>query len=57
MKGEGTNMSQAPGQETTLSMEFMVHEGMAGKHKFVVHVKTNDPTQPDKLPTVLSDWG
>ncbi len=38
-------------------MEFMMHKGMEGPHKFVVHVKTNDPTQPEKLLTVLSDWG
>ncbi len=38
-------------------MEFMMHEGMDGPHEFRVHVQTNDPNQPEKLLTVLSDWG
>jgi hypothetical protein len=38
-------------------MQFMMHEGMAGPHDFRVHVKTNDPDQPDKELIVLSDWG
>lgn len=38
-------------------MEFMMHEGMDGPHEFRVHVLTSDPTQPEKLLTVLSDWG
>ena len=34
-----------------------MHKGMDGPHEFRVHVLTNDPTQPEKLLTVLSDWG
>ncbi len=46
-----------PGQSTTLSMEFMMHQGMDGKHDFRVHIPNNDPTQKDKTVEVLSDWG
>ncbi len=38
-------------------MDFMMHEGMDGPHEFRVHVLTNDPKEPEKLLTVLSDWG
>jgi hypothetical protein len=38
-------------------MEFMMHAGMEGQHEFRVHVLTNDPAEPEKLLTVLSDWG
>jgi hypothetical protein len=37
-------------------MQFMMHKGMEGPHDFRVHVKTDDPTQPDKELIVLSDW-
>ncbi len=45
-----------PGQEATLVLTYMMHEGMGGKHRFIVHVKTNDLAQPDKQLTVLSNW-
>jgi Protein of unknown function (DUF1573) len=45
-----------PGQSTELSMEFLMHVGMEGPHDFRDHVKTTDPTQPDKELVVLSDW-
>jgi hypothetical protein len=45
-----------PGQKTTLSMSFMMHGDMGGKHNFRVHLPTNDPKQPDKTLTVLSNW-
>jgi Protein of unknown function (DUF1573) len=48
--------SLAPGQTIQLSMQFMMHEGMGGKHLFRVHVKTNDPSQPDRTLEVLSNW-
>lgn len=31
-------------------------EGMGGPHEFLVHVLTNDPTQPALALTVLSNW-
>ncbi len=38
------------------SSVFMMHEGMDGPHDFAVHLMTNDPTQSDKIVTVLSNW-
>ena len=49
-------MTLNPGQTTTLSMQFMMHEGMDGKHLFRVHVKTNDPTQQERTLDVASNW-
>jgi hypothetical protein len=37
-------------------MEFMMHEGMAGKHLFLVTVKTNDPDNVSKALYVASNW-
>jgi hypothetical protein len=45
-----------PGQQTTLSMQFMMHEGMDGMHDFRVHIPTNDPNNGDKELVVLSNW-
>jgi hypothetical protein len=45
-----------PGQRTSLSMEFMMHGDMGGRHDFRVHLPTNDPEQPDRTLTVLSNW-
>jgi hypothetical protein len=33
-----------------------MHEGMAGKHLFLISVKTNDPTNISKALYVASDW-
>jgi hypothetical protein len=45
-----------PGQVTTLSMEFMMHGDMGGLHDFRVHLMTNDPSEPERTLTVLSNW-
>jgi hypothetical protein len=46
-----------PGESTTVSSSsFMMHEGMDGKHNFIVHLVTNDPAQPDKQVEILSNW-
>jgi len=51
-------MSLKPGESTYVqSPDFMMHEGMDGKHDFAIHLKTNDPANPDFLVHVLSDWG
>ena len=39
------------------STVFMMHPGMDGPHDYAVHLKTNDPTNPDLIVHVLSDWG
>ena len=41
-------MALKPGESTTLHMEFMMHDGMEGKHDFRVHLPNNDPQQPDR---------
>jgi hypothetical protein len=52
------SMTLKPGESTYVqSPDFMMHEGMDGKHDFAVHLKTNDPHNPDFLVHVLSDWG
>jgi hypothetical protein len=37
-------------------MSFMMHEGMGGLHDFRVRLLTNDPRQPERELTVLSNW-
>jgi hypothetical protein len=49
-------MALKPGESTTLYMQFMMHEGMDGMHDFRVHLPSNDPEQPDRSLTVLSNW-
>jgi hypothetical protein len=45
-----------PGATTTLSIQFMMHEGMDGYHDFRVHLPNNDPAWGEKTLTVLSNW-
>ena len=45
-----------PGEATTLSMEFMMHGDMGGRHDFRVHLPTNYPAQPDRTLAVISNW-
>lgn len=52
-----SSMVLKPGESATVtSTEFFMHDGMDGKHNFAVHLITNDPTQPDKVVNVLSNW-
>jgi hypothetical protein len=37
-------------------MEFMMHGDMGGRHNFRVHVLTNDPNDPERFLTVVSNW-
>lgn len=46
-----------PGEEATIALRFTMHEGMGGQHEFRIHVRTNDPSQPEIPLTVLSVWG
>lgn len=50
------SMTLKPGETTTLSMEFMMHGDMGGKHDFRVHIPNNDPNHKDITLTVLSNW-
>lgn len=49
-------MTLKPGETTTLSMQFMMHEGMGGPHDFRLHLRTNDPSAADATTNVLSNW-
>ncbi len=33
-----------------------MHEGMGGPHDFRVHLRTNDPDEPNKELVILSNW-
>lgn len=46
-----------PGESTIIqSAVFMMHAGMDGPHNFAVHLKTNDPNNPDMIVNVVSNW-
>jgi hypothetical protein len=49
-------MAIAPGEETTVSLEFTMHRGMGGPHEFRVHLRSDDPLEPEKVLVVKSDW-
>jgi hypothetical protein len=38
-------------------MDYMMHEGMDGPHRFDVHLQTNDPYEPEMVLVAKSDWG
>ncbi len=46
----------APGQETTVSTEFTMHEGMGGAHLFAIHVKSNDAVEKERVLKIRSFW-
>ncbi|MHB0877455.1 MAG: hypothetical protein ACYC5O_15565 [Anaerolineae bacterium] len=37
-------------------MTFTMGAAMAGPHEFWLHVRSNDPQQPEKLLVLKSDW-
>ncbi len=49
-------MTLQPGESTQVTMEYLMHGDMGGPHDFRLHLKTNDPTQPDKEVALLSNW-
>lgn len=51
-----SRMILQPGEETTISLHFTMHNMMGGAHEFRVHVLTNDPTQAVIPLTILSNW-
>ncbi len=50
-------MTIAPGRSATISVQFMMHEGMEGPHDFRINLQTNDPVEPEKELVILSNWG
>lgn len=55
-KAEIDSMSLRPGQQTEIKLRFMMHDGMDGQHEFRISLRTNDPLEPIKTLTVLSNW-
>jgi hypothetical protein len=51
-----SSYSARPGEEITISMTFMMHDGMDGQHDFRVLLQTNDPEHPEQELTILSNW-
>ena len=49
-------MALNPGESTNVSIEFVMHGDMGGKHDFRLHLDTNDPKIPDQVVTILSNW-
>jgi hypothetical protein len=45
-----------PGQTTMITFLLMMHDGMGGYHDLRLHLETNDPTQSDRMITILSNW-
>lgn len=45
-----------PGEETTVSTTFTMHEGMGGAHDFRVHLTTDAAVDPHHELTILSNW-
>ncbi len=45
-----------PGDSTFVTLEYLMHGSMGGQHDFVLHLVTNDPTQPDKTVDIRSNW-
>jgi hypothetical protein len=45
-----------PGEETEVSTQFTMHQGMGGPHLFAIHIKSNDAVQPERLLKIRSLW-
>jgi hypothetical protein len=45
-----------PGEEATVSMSFMMDNGMVGMHEYLAHIMTDDPVEPDKQVRIFSNW-
>lgn len=48
--------SVPPGGEATVTVQFTMHPGMDGPHDFRVHLRSNDPLEPEKELQILSNW-
>lgn len=45
-----------PGQDTEVSTQFTMHEGMGGPHLFVIRLRTNDAVEAERLLKIRSLW-
>jgi hypothetical protein len=47
-------MTLQPGQETTLKVQFTMHQGMGGPHRFAIKVPSNDAVDAATTLTVAA---
>ncbi len=40
-----------------MAIETAMHEGMEGPHLFIITIKSNDPTAPEKQVQLKGDFG
>jgi hypothetical protein len=45
-----------PGEIATVSMRYTMHPGMDGQHDLRIHLRSNDPANPEIQLTALSNW-
>jgi hypothetical protein len=45
-----------PGEIATVSMRYTMHPGMDGQHDLRIHLRSNDPNNPEIQLTALSNW-
>ena len=45
-----------PGEIATVSMRYTMHPGMDGEHDLRIHLRSNDPDNPEIELTALSNW-
>jgi len=47
-------MTLQPGQETSVNVQFSMHQGMGGPHRFIIKLASNDPVEPTTALTVAT---
>jgi uncharacterized protein DUF1573 len=51
-----SNQRLRPGEIATVSMRYQMHPGMDGPHDLRIHVRSNDPNNPEIELIALSNW-
>lgn len=46
----------SPGETATISMNYMMHDGMGGPHELQIRLVTNDPQNQEVILTAFSNW-
>jgi hypothetical protein len=49
-------MALKPGESTVITLEYLMHGDMGGRHDFRLRLLTNDKTQPEQEVQILSNW-
>lgn len=49
-------MTLQPGQETSVNVQFSMHQGMGGPHRFIIKLASNDPVEPTTELTVATTY-